>query len=269
MVYLRYVGHPAGRRARRRPADLGDARAARHPERVPRRLPGDHARGDGGRARWCSPARSSRELVEPHQRARRRSPRRSPARTPGCSAAAGAASSSTARRSTSGSSATWSRVDPAAVLAELDAGRIPVVSSIAPDLDDPGPVAQRQRRLRRGRARRRARRRQARHAHRCRRASTATGRTATRSSPQIDAAELARAAAEPRVGHDPEDDRLPRRRRRRRAEGGDHRRPRAALDPARDLHASGHRHRGASAATQRTSSCSMSQPSAVPRRATS
>lgn len=30
------------------------------------------------------------------------------------------------------------RVDPAAVLAEIDAGRIPVVSSIAPDLDVPG-----------------------------------------------------------------------------------------------------------------------------------
>lgn len=30
------------------------------------------------------------------------------------------------------------RVDPAAVVAELDAGRIPVVSSIAPDLDVPG-----------------------------------------------------------------------------------------------------------------------------------
>jgi len=29
-------------------------------------------------------------------------------------------------------------VDPAAVIAELDAGRIPVVSSIAPDIDDPG-----------------------------------------------------------------------------------------------------------------------------------
>ncbi|WP_207457618.1 acetylglutamate kinase [Desertivibrio insolitus] len=29
-------------------------------------------------------------------------------------------------------------VDPAAVLAQLDAGRIPVVSSIAPDLDEPG-----------------------------------------------------------------------------------------------------------------------------------
>ena len=50
MVYLRYVGHQAGRRARRRTADLGDARAARHPERVPRRLPGDDPRGDGGRA---------------------------------------------------------------------------------------------------------------------------------------------------------------------------------------------------------------------------
>jgi acetylglutamate kinase len=29
-------------------------------------------------------------------------------------------------------------VDPAAVIAEIDAGRIPVVSSIAPDLDEPG-----------------------------------------------------------------------------------------------------------------------------------
>ena len=41
---------PPGGGARRWPADLGDARAARHPERVQGRLPRDHARDDGRRA---------------------------------------------------------------------------------------------------------------------------------------------------------------------------------------------------------------------------
>ena len=62
------------------------------------------------------------------------------------------------------------RSTPQPVLAEVAAGRIPVVSSIAPDVDVPGQLAQRQRRLRGRRARRRARRREARRAHRCRRA---------------------------------------------------------------------------------------------------
>ena len=59
-------------------------------------------------------------------------------------------------------------VDPAAVHAQLDAGRIPVVSSIAPDGTIARAVAQRERRLRRGLARRRARRREARDPHGCR-----------------------------------------------------------------------------------------------------
>ena len=46
-----------------------------------------------------------------------------------------------------------------------------------------------------------------------------------------------RTAAEPRVGHDPQDDGVPRRRRGRRREGRDHRRACPALDPPRDLHA--------------------------------
>ena len=49
IVFLRYAGLQPGRRARRRPADLADARPARHRERVPRRPAGHHARGDGRR----------------------------------------------------------------------------------------------------------------------------------------------------------------------------------------------------------------------------
>jgi acetylglutamate kinase len=53
---------------------------------------------------------------------------------------ASAARSSTARRSTSASSATSWGSTPTAVLDMLAAGRIPVVSTVAPDLDEPGQV---------------------------------------------------------------------------------------------------------------------------------
>ena len=49
----------AGRRARRRPADLRDARPARHRVGVPRRPAGDHAARRWTSSGWCSSARSS------------------------------------------------------------------------------------------------------------------------------------------------------------------------------------------------------------------
>ena len=82
--FLRHAGLQAGRRARRRPADLRDARPARHRVGVPRRPAGHHARGDGRRpdgARRPGPARARRP-AQPARPARRRP---APARTPGCS----------------------------------------------------------------------------------------------------------------------------------------------------------------------------------------
>ncbi len=181
MVYLRYAGikpvvvHGGG------PQISAMLDAARHRERVPRRLPRDDARDDGRRAHGAHRARSTASWCR-SSTSTARSPPASPARTPGCSPGGGAGRWSTATRSTSGSSATSSSVDPAAVHAQLDAGRIPVVSSIAPDGDDAGPVAQRQRRLRGRLAGRRPRRGEARRSSPMSRASTATGRTATRSS---------------------------------------------------------------------------------------
>ena len=115
-------------------------------------------------------------------------------------------------------------VDPAAVHAQLDAGRIPVVSSIAPDGDVPGQslnvnadsaaaalaVALGAAKLV--------------DPHRCR------GPLPRLAEPRLARlghrrAGAHRAAAAPRVGHDPEDDGVPRGRRGRRREGRDHRRP--------------------------------------------
>ena len=62
-------GHQARRRARRRTADLRDARAARHRERVPRRLPRHDARDDGRRAHGALGPGEPRARVA-HQRAR-------------------------------------------------------------------------------------------------------------------------------------------------------------------------------------------------------
>ena len=127
------------RRARRRSADRRHARPARARERVQGRPAGDHARGHGRRA--DGPDRPGRP------RARRacststaRSRWASPARTPACSARAGAPRSSTASRSTSASSATSRRSTRRRSSDILDAGRIPVVSTVAPDLDVDGQV---------------------------------------------------------------------------------------------------------------------------------
>ena len=118
------------------PADLVDARAARHPERVPGRLPGDHARGHGrgphGAHRAGQPrARDAHQRARPARRRPLRRGRRAVPRPP-------------PRRVVDGEEVDLGlvgdvvEVDPQAVLAQLDAGRIPVVSSIAPDLDQPG-----------------------------------------------------------------------------------------------------------------------------------
>ena len=81
-------------------------------------------------------------------------------RTPASSAGAAAASSSTASSIDLGRVGDVVEVDPQPVLDQLAAGRIPVVSSIAPDLDHPGQLAQRERGCRgrrpRGRPGRRA-----------------------------------------------------------------------------------------------------------------
>ena len=136
-MYLRYAGirpvvvHGGGPQISSMLERLGIA------ERVPRRLPRDDPRGDGRRADGAvGPGEPRARAASSTSTAR--SPPASRARTRGSSAVAGAARSSTARRSTSGSSATSSRSTPSRVLAQLDAGRIPVVSSIAPDGDAPG-----------------------------------------------------------------------------------------------------------------------------------
>ena len=74
------------------------------------------------------------------------------------------------------------------------------------------------------------------------RASTPTGRTRRARRARSRPPSCADAAAEPRVGHGPEDGGLPARRRRRRPAGDRHRRPRAARGAARDLHRRGRRH---------------------------
>ena len=121
-------------------------------------------------------------------------------------------------------------VDPAAVHAHLDAGRIPVISLDRARRRHARAVAQRERRLGGGVARSRARRGEARDPHRRRRplprlAEPRLARLGHRR------ARPHRAPAVARVGHDPEDAGVPRSRRGRRREGGDHRRAGAALDP--------------------------------------
>ena len=128
-----------GRRARRRPADQGDARPARPRQRVQGRPAGHHPRGHGRRADGAHrPGRArARRPAQPARPDGRRALRR------GCRAVrrrAAVASSSTARSTTSAWSATSCEVDPTAVLDLLEAGRIPVVSTIAPDLDVDGQV---------------------------------------------------------------------------------------------------------------------------------
>ena len=131
-------------------------------------------------------------------------------------------------------------VDPQQVHDQLAAGRIPVVSSIAPDLDHPGHSL-----------------------------NVNADAAAAALAIALGAAKLvvltdvpglyadwpnrdslvshlttdraARDAAEARIGHDPEDAGVPGRGRGRRRDGGDHRRARAALGARGDLHQQGNR----------------------------
>ena len=131
----------ARRRARRRPADQRDARPARPRERVQGRPAGHHARGHGRRADGARRP-GQRELVgllnqhgplavgltgEDAGTARRAG-----AAAPSIDGERGRHRPGRRRRraSTRGASSTL-----------LDAGRIPVVSSIAPDRDDDGQVS--------------------------------------------------------------------------------------------------------------------------------
>ena len=236
---------PARRRARRRPADLGDARPARHPERVPGRLPRHDARGDRTSCAWCSPARSTAQLVAPHQRARpaRRRPlrrgrgpvRRAPPRR----------RRRRRRASTSGSSATSSRSTRSRV---LDAARRRPhpgrLDRSRPTSTHPGQSLNVNADCRGRRARGRARRREARRAHRCRRALPRLAQPRLARLGHRPPPSCARCCRALESGMIPKMDGVPRRGRGRRREGGDHRRPRAALDPARDLHQQGNRHGG-------------------------
>ncbi len=176
------VRRPApGRRPRRRPADRRDARAGRPDQRVPRRPAGHHPRGRWTSSGWSSPARSG--------------------------ASSSACSTSTARCAVglSGEDAGLfgarkrsvvvdgelvdlglvgdvETVNPSAVMDILDAGRIPVVSTVAPDLDDESPGPQRQRRHRRRRRSRSPSARTSWSSSPTSRASTAAGPTPTRCS---------------------------------------------------------------------------------------
>ena len=155
MVFLRLAGHPAGRRARRRPADHRDAGPAGPARGVPRRPArhhaGDDRRGPDGAGR---PGRSGAGRADQPARPVRRRPLR--ARTRACSPPRSAPRWSAASPSTSAWSATSSRSTPTPCSTSSAAGRIPVVAGVAPDVAR--HRLQHQRRQRRRRARRRARR---------------------------------------------------------------------------------------------------------------
>ena len=216
MVYLRYAGlhpvvvHGGG------PQISAALDGRRHRERLPRRLPVHEHRGHRRRPRRARRRGQPRDR-RPHQRARRPRPRRLGRGLRRCSRAAGAASSSTARRSTSATSATSSRCDPTpsstrsrrAASRSCRRSRRTRRDDRARPLNVNADAAAAALAVALGAA-------QARRAHRRRRASTPTGPTATRSSRPSSRVGAHRAAAVARVGHDPEDDRLPRRRRRRR-----------------------------------------------------
>ena len=88
---------------------------------------------------WCSPARSVASWSA-CSTSTARWPSASPVRMPRSSAPAAAAPTSTARRSTSGWSGTWRRSTPEPCRTSSTPGRIPVVSTVAPDLDVDGQV---------------------------------------------------------------------------------------------------------------------------------
>ena len=146
---------PAGRRARRRPADLGDAATGS----------ASPASSRGGLRVTTPEAMDVVRMVlvgQVGRRARRADQRARPVRgrhvrrgRPAVHRRAPAGATSTASRSTSARSATSSQVNAAAVADLIDAGRIPVdLHASRPDAD--GVRAQRQRRHRRRRAGRRA-----------------------------------------------------------------------------------------------------------------
>ncbi len=227
MVYLRYAGlrpvvvHGGG------PQISADAQAARHPSRVPRRLPRHDARGDDGRPRGARRRGQPRDR-RPDQRTRRRSPSASPARTAGCSPATQKGVVVDGEQVDLGQVGDIVDVDPSA---RARRSSTPAASrssrSIAPDVDAARPVAQRERGRRGGGPGGRARRGEARRCSPTSPACTATGPNRDSLVSTSSRRRAPRAAAEPRVGHDPQDDRVPRRRRRRGGEGGDHRRPRS------------------------------------------
>ena len=248
---------PARRRARRRPADLGDARPARHRERVQRRLPGHDARGHGRRARWCSPARSaasssasststarsavgisgedaglftrppprrrSSTASERRPRTRRRRRRGRPAPRCSTSSTPGASPSSRrrARRRPAGQCSTSTPTRP----------RRRSPSPSAPRSSSCSPMS---------------------------RASTPTGPNRDSLVVVITPTELRGAAAEPRVGHDPQDGGVPRGRRRAACR-------KAAIIDGREPHSilleifthRGHRHRGGARHEHRTQQTRM------------
>ena len=237
---------PAGRRARRRPADHRASRPARHrvefrgglrvttPETmdvVRMVLVGQVQRELVGLINAHGPfavGLSGEDAQPVHRRAARTSP-------------------STARRSTSAWSATSSTVEPGVVRGLLDDGRIPVVSTVAPRTTD-GAGLQRQRRHRRRRARRRAAGARSSSCSPTSRASTPTGRDqrpTVISSITADELEELLPDADDRDGA--------RRWRpacapsRAACPGARHRRPGAARAAARGVHRRGHRHDGGAA----------------------
>ncbi len=140
-------------------------------------------------------------------------------------------------------------VNPEGILDIVAAGRIPVISTVAPEIHDDGtapdhrPGPERQRRHRRRRPGRGARRLQARHPHRCR------GPVRQLAGPVLahllpDGLGAARTAPRPGIGHDPEDGSLPEGRRGRRGTSAHRGRPTAALDAAGNLYDRGYRHPG-------------------------
>ena len=99
--------------------------------RVPRRPAGHHARGDGRRPHGADRPGQRARSSDLHQRprpVRRRPVRRGRA---ACSPPSGAAPSSTASTVDIGQVGDVVEVDPSAVLALLDAGRIPVIATVA------------------------------------------------------------------------------------------------------------------------------------------
>ena len=147
-------GIQPGRRARRRPADHRDARPARHRQRVQGRPAGHHAGGDGrgpdGAGRSGRPRAGRAD-----QRARPATPSACPARTPGCSPRCAARRYVDGEAVDIGLVGDVAAVNADAVLDLIAAGRIPVISTVAPGRRRGG--AQPQRRHRRRRAGRGAR----------------------------------------------------------------------------------------------------------------